>query len=40
MRGCRHGLCEPEGVPPPLTEAVIVQESEEERQIDTRGRLC
>jgi hypothetical protein len=40
MHGCRHGLCEPEGVPPPLTEAVTAQESQEEPQIDTRGRLC
>jgi hypothetical protein len=40
MHGTRHGLCEPEGIRPPLTEAVTVQDSQEEREIDTRRRLC
>jgi uncharacterized protein len=40
MHGCRHGLCEPAGVPPPLTEAVTVQERQAERDIDTRRCLC
>jgi hypothetical protein len=35
-----HGLCEPEGAPPPLTEALTVQNRQEERAIDTRRRLC
>jgi hypothetical protein len=40
MRGSRHGLSELEGIPPPLTGAVPVRDSQEEREIDTRRRLC